>query len=55
MAINTNGTFRTPTNVRSDLFKKQGEPPHIKELTYSVHEVLPGTEIALDKGAWTGK
>lgn len=41
--------------MASDLFKKQGDPPHIAELAYTVHEVLPGTEIALDQGAWTGK
>ena len=41
--------------MASDLFKKQGDPPHIKELTFAIHEVLPGTEVVLDQGAWTGK
>jgi len=41
--------------MASDLFKKQGDPPHIAELTYTVHEVFSGTEIVLDQGAWTGK
>jgi len=41
--------------MASDLFKKQGEPPHIKELTFTIHEVLPGTERSLDQGSWTGQ
>jgi len=41
--------------MASELFTKQGEPPHIDELTYTIHEVLPGTEISLDLGAWSGK
>lgn len=40
--------------MASELFTKQGEAPHIKELTYKVHEVLPGTEFAMDLGAWGG-
>lgn len=40
--------------MASDLFKKQGEPPHIEKLTYAVHEVLPGTERSMDMGSWKG-
>jgi hypothetical protein len=36
----------------SDLFTKQGEPPHIKEISFTVHDILPGTEFAMDLGAW---
>ena len=42
------------TYMASELFTKQGEPPHIDELTYTIHEVLPGTEICVDLGAWSG-
>ena len=38
--------------MASDLFKLQGDPPHIKELTYKVHDVLPGTEASIDLGEW---
>ena len=41
--------------MASDLFSKQGDPPHIADLTYTVHEVLPGTEEVMDQGEWTGK
>jgi len=41
--------------MASELFSTQGDAPHIKELTFTVHEVLPGTEIVMDQGAWTGK
>ena len=41
--------------MASDLFTKQGEPPHIEDLTYTVHEVLPGSERSMDLGKWTGK
>jgi len=41
--------------MASDLFKTQGGPPHIKSLTYTVHEVLPGTEIVMDQGAWKSR
>ena len=30
--------------MASDLFKLQGDPPHIKALTYKVYDVLPGTD-----------
>ena len=38
--------------MASDLFKKQGEAPHIKELSFKVQEVLPGTESSIDLGEW---
>ena len=38
--------------MASDLFKQQGDGPHIKELSYSVHDVLPGTERTIDMGEW---
>jgi len=38
--------------MASDLFKTQGEPPHIEVLAYRTHEVLPGTERSLDIGNW---
>jgi len=41
--------------MASELFLKQGEPPHIKELTYTVHDVLPGTERSMDLGSWKGR
>jgi len=41
--------------MASDLFKNQGEPPHIEKLTYQVHEVLPGTERSMDMGSWKGE
>ena len=34
--------------------RAQGEPPHIKALTYKVHDVLPGTEASIDLGEWGG-
>ena len=40
--------------MASDLFKQQGDAPHIKELSYSVHDVLPGTERTMDMGDWHG-
>jgi len=40
--------------MASDLFKSQGDPPHIQELVYSVHEVLPGTERSMDLSQWKG-
>ena len=42
------------TYMASELFTKQGEPPHIDELTYTIHEVMLGTELTMDLGAWTG-
>merc|ERR1711865_245784 len=36
----------------SELFTKQGEPPHIEALTYKVHDILPGTEKSMDLGSW---
>jgi len=41
--------------MASDLFKQQGEPPHIADLKYKVHDILPGTERAMDLGSWGGK
>ena len=41
--------------MASELFTKQGEPPHIEALTYTVQDVLPGTERTMDLGAWGGK
>ena len=38
--------------MASDLFKQQGDPPHIKALSYTVYDVLPGTEKSIDLGAW---
>jgi hypothetical protein len=41
--------------MSSDLFTKQGEPPHIEKLEYWVHDILPGTERVLDLGNWGSK
>jgi len=38
--------------MESDLFKKQGEPPHIEKLTYEVQDILEGTERTMDLGSW---
>ncbi|KAK3267473.1 hypothetical protein CYMTET_23972 [Cymbomonas tetramitiformis] len=38
--------------LKSDLFSGQANFPHIKEVTFSVHEVCPGTERAMDLGVW---
>ena len=38
--------------MSTDLFKTQGEPPHIDDLKFCSHEVLPGTERSMDKGSW---
>jgi len=40
------------TYMASDLFKLQGDPPHVKELSFKVHDVLPGTEACVDLGEW---
>lgn len=38
--------------MASELFCKQGDPPHISDLSYTVHDVLPGTERTMDLGEW---
>eukprot|EP00854_Cymbomonas_tetramitiformis_P005768 gene5768-6957_t len=38
--------------MRSELFAQQADFPHVKEVTYSVHEVLPGTERTMDLRGW---
>lgn len=43
------------TYMASDLFKQQAAAPNIKSVSYSVHEVCPGTERSMDLGAWAGK
>jgi len=39
----------------SDLFKQQGDGPHIKNLTYEVQDILEGTEKSMDLGSWGKK
>lgn len=41
--------------MKSDLFKGQTEPPFISLQSATVYEILPGTEIAVDQGSWSGK
>lgn len=38
--------------MASDLFKTQGDPPHITDVKASVHDILPGTEFSIDLGSW---
>ena len=40
--------------MASDLFKAQADGPHIAAISYTVHEVLPGTERSVDLGEWAG-
>jgi len=41
--------------MESDLFKTQTEPPFISLQSATVYEILPGTEITVDQGSWSGK
>jgi len=38
--------------MESDLFKSMGTFPFITNLKYTVYEVIPGTELTMDLGAW---
>jgi len=38
--------------MESDLFKTQGEAPHIENLVYEVQDILEGTERTMDLGSW---
>lgn len=41
--------------MASDLFKTQADAPFITLQSATVYEILPGTEITLDQGSWSGK
>jgi len=43
------------TYMASDLFKGQAAAPFITLQSATVFEILPGTEIAIDQGSWSGK
>jgi len=40
--------------MASDKWKGQKDAPNIASVSFSVHEVLPGTERSMDLGAWKG-
>ena len=41
--------------MNSDKWTSQADAPNVASVSFSTHEVLPGTERALDLGEWGGK
>jgi hypothetical protein len=41
--------------MASKLFKEQADAPFISLQSATVYEILPGTEITVDQGSWSGK
>ena len=41
--------------MASDKWKSQSEAPNVESVSYSLHEVLPGTERSIDLGSWKGQ
>ena len=40
--------------MASDLWKSQSQAPNVESVTFSVHEMLAGTERSIDLGRWKG-
>jgi hypothetical protein len=41
--------------LQSELFESQAEAPHVMDMHHSVHDILPGSELTVDLGVWTGE
>jgi hypothetical protein len=42
------------TYLESEQWKGQAAAPNVASVSYTVHEMLPGTERSTDLGSWKG-